>query len=80
MQEYYINFFLSLVTHGILDLVSKDKHTLTKECLGAMFDKLYLKSKGLNNRNDNMTYMDASTLTIKSYTSVLVKDKVNIMP
>ena len=79
VQEYYINIFLSLVAHGILDLVSKDKHALSKECLGPMSDNLLSRLKEMNNCNDNMTYMDASASTVKSYASALLKDKVNIM-
>ncbi|KAI9246247.1 hypothetical protein BDA99DRAFT_543341 [Phascolomyces articulosus] len=39
--------FLNLIAHGILDSVSKDKNSLTKECLGPMFDSVYSKANEL---------------------------------
>ncbi|KAG2221026.1 hypothetical protein INT45_009275 [Circinella minor] len=65
-----------LIAHGILDLVSKDEHTFTRECLGSLFNRLYSNSKVLNKQNYRMKYLDADPQTVRSYTNALIKDKL----
>ncbi|KAI7857982.1 hypothetical protein BDC45DRAFT_499801 [Circinella umbellata] len=68
---HFVRHALSLVTHDILDLASKDQHTLTRDGLGSTFDSLYSNTKELIKHNDCMNYLDVDPQIVGSYTSAL---------